>query len=93
MNKKILKFQLQVTDKLCLLLPKSTEILSVMVENNSPMLFVMVSTDDETSREFFFEVIQTNGIVSCDMGILRKFIGSFQLNNGNFSCHVFQRLD
>ena len=91
MNKTIWKFELGVTDKQIVTLPIGAEILSVQTQNETPCLWALVNPKSET-EERVFEMFGTGHPVYCDMGIDRKFIGTFQMRNGRLVFHLFERL-
>jgi len=91
MNKTIWKFQLQVLDTQFIWIPKNAEILSVQNQNESLCIWALVNPTEET-EERCFEVFGTGHEVGCDMGVDRKFIGTFQMNKGSLVFHLFERL-
>ena len=91
MKKTIWKFQLEVTDKQFIRMPKEAELLSVQTQNETPCLWALVNPNSPT-EERCFEVFGTGHPVHCDMGIDRKFIGTFQLQGGVLVFHLFERL-
>lgn len=91
MKKTIWKFQLEVTDKQFICMPQEAELLSVQTQSKTPCLWALVNPNSPT-EERCFEVFGTGHPVHCDMGIDRKFIGTFQLQSGGLVFHLFERL-
>lgn len=91
MKKTIWKFQLQVLDTQFIWIPKNAEILSVQNQNEVPCMWALVNPTEE-KEEKCFEIFGTGHDVHCDMGIDRRFIGTFQLHTGSLVFHLFERL-
>jgi len=91
MNKQIVEHVLTVDTKVNLTLPKGAEVLSVMVHLNKPVLNVLVDVDQDYKETRIFEVFKTGHVVGYDMGVERKYIGTVQINNGDYVAHVFER--
>lgn len=89
--KTIYKFNLETTDTQTLLIPKGGEILSVQVQYGYPKLWVLVDPN-EPLEERTIQIFETGHPVSCDTGIERKFISTYQLMNGNLVFHVFEQI-
>lgn len=90
MQKTIWKFTITPT-KLTVKMPKGAELLSVQTQNNMACIWALVYPENKP-EERFFEVFGTGHDVPCDMGIDRKFIGTFQLDAGSLVFHLFERL-
>ncbi len=94
----IVKYELTVSEMFRLELQKGAEVLSVMVDNNTPKLYVLVDPEITYTISRFFEIVPTGHTLRAGLHpdgrlIARKFIGSFQINNGNYIGHVFERLN
>lgn len=95
--KTILKFS-TVTDgfkdKFTITMPKGAEILTVQIDqkNNHPTIWAIVETDNEL-EDRYFELLTTGGYIHGDMGISRKYIGTYQYQKGEFVGHLFERVD
>lgn len=89
MKKVIWKFELSV-DNLSIEMPKGAEILSVQVQNNKPCIWALVDPK-APMKEKVIEVFGTGKEVPCD-GISRTFIGTFQLQDGMWVFHLFERI-
>lgn len=89
MKNTIWKFELEVTDNQFISIPKNAEILSIQTQNNSPCIWAFVDPKEE-KEERCFEMFGTGSEIHGDMGIYRKFIGTFQINEGSLVFHVFE---
>ena len=72
-------------------MPKEAEILSIQTQNEKPQIWAIVN-DEAEKEERFFEIFGTGHKIPCDMGIDRKFIGTFKMHNGTLIFHLFERL-
>ena len=90
-TKTIWKFELEVTDNQYVNMPYGAELLSVQTQGTTPCLWALVDAKNPT-EERHFEVFGTGHPVNCDMGIERKYIGTFQLSGGATVFHLFERL-
>ena len=79
--------------KFSILMPKGAEILSLQVDqkNNHPTIWALVDSEAET-EERFFELFGTGHEIYEDMGIERKYIGTYQYQRGEFVGHLFERI-
>ena len=93
MNKTIWKFEVKVDNKQTLSLPKGAEILTIQTQGNNPFLWVLVNALEEETEERVFETFGTGHDVYCDMGIERKYIGTYQMMGGGLVFHVFERIN
>jgi len=93
MKKTIYKYELSpvLQGNHSLKLPKNAEILSVQAQNDTPCIWALVYPDNEV-EERFFELFGTGHDIPCDMGIDRKFIGTFQMYGGSLVFHLFERI-
>jgi hypothetical protein len=75
-------------------MPKGAEILNVQIDqkNNIPTMWVLVDpkADVETRS---FELFGTGHEIYEDMGIERKYIGTYQYQRGEFVGHIFERIN
>lgn len=92
--KTIWKFETSFAHKFLLEMPKGAEILCVQQDQKTgkPCIWAMVDSQNE-KEERFFELIGTGNPISVDMGIDRKYIGTYQYQNGEFVGHLFERLN
>jgi hypothetical protein len=97
MNKTIWKFSTLVEGtflgKFSLQMPKGAQILSLQVDqkNNHPTIWALVDPNADV-EERYFELFGTGTEVYEDMGIERKYIGTYQYQRGEFVGHLFERL-
>jgi hypothetical protein len=79
--------------KFSILMPQRAEILSLQVDqkNNHPTIWALVDSEAET-EERFFELFGTGHEIYEDMGIERKYIGTYQYQRGEFVGHLFERI-
>lgn len=50
-------------------------------------------TSDSQEEKRIFEIFGTGHTIYCDMGVDRRYIGTFQIENGQFIGHVFERIN
>ena len=89
MNKTIWKFELETTDNQTLKMPVGAEILTVQTQSDKPCLWALVDPNAEKEGRFI-EIFGTGHPVGYDMGIDRKYIGTYQLHGGSLVFHVFE---
>ena len=92
MKKEIWKFPLDVNDKQFIRIPENSELLSVQTQNEIPCIWALVNPSEKT-EERCFEIFGTGHQIHYDMGTDRKFIGTFQLNDGALVFHLFERIN
>lgn len=92
MNQAVWKFEIKMEDKSFLNLPKSSEILTFHVDENSgkPCIWCLVYPENET-EERIFELFGTGHEIHNGMGVTRKYIGT--CHETPFVWHLFERLD
>lgn len=73
-------------------MPVGAEVLSAQSQLNNPRLWALVDPDERTEHRFF-EVLMTGEDVPCGMGIDRRYVGTYQLYDGELVYHVFERID
>jgi hypothetical protein len=95
MNKTIWKFKMKIDDTQVILMPKGTEILSIGLQNNEPVIWALVNSKEPDKEPKQFEMFGTGHSVPCDIGIDRKFLGTIQpIENGfSFAFHIFERIN
>jgi hypothetical protein len=93
MNQAIYKYEIPVRDNFELMLPVGAKILCVQVDqkNGKPHIWAIVYPS-ATKTMHYFELFGTGWGISDSMGTERKYIGTFQLDNGDFIQHLFERL-
>lgn len=92
--KTIWKFEIPFEYKFKLEMHKNAEILCIQQDQKTmnPCIWAMVDTENET-EERFFELFVTGHDIHCDMGIDRKYLGSYQYKKGEFIGHIFERIN
>lgn len=90
--KTIYKYELEITDKQSLFIPKNGVILSAQEQFNNIFIWVLVDSDNE-KEERFFEVFGTGNPIYEDMGVDRSYIGTVQTHDNNLVWHIFERLN
>lgn len=71
-------------------MPIGAEILHLNMQNGDPHLWVLVNPDAKL-EERHFEIYGTGHPIHGDMGIERKYIGTYF--EGEFVFHLFERID
>lgn len=90
MNKSIWKFQLETTDYQTISMPKDAEILTVQTQGDTPCVWALVNPEAE-KEDRNFEVFGTGHKVPVDMGVMREYVATYQLQGGSLIFHVFER--
>jgi len=90
--KTIWKYILKTTDRQGINMPLESEILSVGVQTGTVCLWVLVDPEQKKELLHEFEIFGTGNPVYSNEKSKRKFIGTYQLMDGNFIGHVFERL-
>jgi hypothetical protein len=92
--KKIYKYEIVEDDKLSISLPIGAEILCVQIngKDNKPYIWALVDTTKE-NEDRYFELYYTGEEIPYDMGIVRKYVGTYQHLGGVIVCHLFERID
>jgi hypothetical protein len=88
--KKIYKYSVELTDIFTLDMPKGAQILSVQEQYGEPQIWAIVDpkADKETRR---FRLIGTGHPIEENTSMM-SFLGTFQLDNGEFVGHLFELL-
>lgn len=89
MTKTIWKYEIS-PEKVSIEMPKGAEILSVQIQDGNPCIWALVNPKNEP-KEKVIEIFRTGHEIPCD-GIVRNFIGTFQMFGGNLVFHLFERL-
>ena len=90
--KTIWKFEIPLSLSFTIKMPIDAKILCIDVDqkNGCPCIWALVNPE-EAKMKRYFEIYGTGMGIYCDMGIDRKYIGTFQLNSGALVFHVFER--
>lgn len=89
MRKAIWKYVLDTTDHQAVEMPVGAEILTVQTQYNKPCMWALVDPSAEEEKRYF-EIFGTGHDVNYDMGVNRKYIGTYQLDKGTLVFHVFE---
>ena len=90
MSKTIWKYELEMNLRTSIEIPHSAEILCVQTQFNKPCIWALVNPENyKENREF--EIFGTGSTIQGDSVIERKYIGTFQLDGGEFVFHLFER--
>jgi len=75
-------------------MPKGSEILTLQSDqkNNVPTIWALVEPDAEL-EDRTFELYGTGHPIHYDMGVERKYIGTYQYQRGEFVGHLFERIN
>lgn len=91
--RKIYKYPTQHTAKFSIKMPKGAEILCVQIDEKTDDPCIWALVDPSNPDEYRdFELFGTGHEIFYDMGIERKYIGTFQLAKGSFVGHIFERI-
>lgn len=90
----IWKFKTPFESKFSIEMPTNSEILSVQLDkkDNTPCIWALVYLDNP-KEDRFFELFGTGHYIANDMGIDRKYIGTYQYQKGEFVGHIFERIN
>ena len=90
MKKVIWKFEFTIDDNISMKMPEGTEILSVQIQKGIPCIWALVDPlAKKTERQF--QLYGTGHEMEFNENF-EKFIGTFQMINGNVVFHLFERL-
>lgn len=97
MNKTIYKYntvEKGFTQKFTIQMPKGAELLSIQIDGKTfaPTIWALVDPNQEL-EERYFELFGTGHDIPCDMGVERKYVGTYQYQKGEFVGHVFERIN
>jgi hypothetical protein len=92
MKRTIWKYPLKITDHQSIDMPMYAEILSVQTQHGEPCIWALVDPYGE-KEERRFEIFGTGNPIEVDMGVDRKFIGTFMIFNDRFVWHLFERIN
>lgn len=90
-TKQIWKYELEIVGNQTIEMPANAEILTVQTQDETPCIWALVDPK-ETKQKRFIEVYGTGQDVHYDMGVNRKYLGTYQLRGGSFVFHVFEYL-
>ena len=85
--KSIYKYKLEVIDKQKITLPLNSQILTVQTQGDDVCMWVLIDKGQGIEEMNVIEIIGTGHLMSHDK---RKYINTFQLNDGALVFHVFE---
>lgn len=91
--KRIFKYELQVTDRQEINMPRLADILTVRIQNGKPFIWAIVDAGNpDEKREF--EIIPTGAPINENLfdeeDKERNYIGTFEQSGGNLIWHLFE---
>lgn len=89
--KTIWKFPLEAIDRQYVEMPEWAKILCVKTQKGQPCLWAEVDPSNQPQK-VLIETYGTGHPMTEDMGISRRYIGSYMLYDGDFVGHVYERL-
>ena len=94
MTQTIWKFETPFEENFLIQMPTQSEILSVQQDQKSmkPCIWALVYPDNP-KEERCFELFGTGNTINNDMGIERKYVGTYQYQRGEFVGHIFERIN
>ena len=94
MNQTIWKYETPFDENFEIKMPKDAEILAIQKDEktNTPCIFALVYPDNEKEIRCF-ELFGTGNTIYNDMGVSRKYLGTYQYQNGEFIGHIFERIN
>jgi len=72
-------------------MPKDAEILTIQTQRDKPYIWALVNPENEKELRHF-EIYGTGHDINDEEGINRKYINTFQLYNGSYVFHLFERI-
>lgn len=93
MTQSIWKFETPFSYIFTLKMPIGSEILSVQQDQKTfkPCIWALVCPEKET-EERFFELFGTGYEFENEIGVNRKYLGTYQYQKGEFVGHLFERI-
>ena len=87
MARVIWKFPISTTDIQSVDMPKGAEILTVQNQNDTPCIWALVDSENETVKRTF-EIHGTGNPIDHDYNL--KYIGTYQQLDGRLVWHLFE---
>ena len=88
--KSIYKYTLEDTDLQTVTMPQGAKILCVQTQRGAVCLWAEVDTD-KPGEDRTIEVFSAGHEMRSDMGLSRQYIGTYQLFDGAWIFHVYER--
>lgn len=93
MDQTIWKYPLRVKETETFLMPRGAEILTIQVQNETPCIWALVDPNETYQDERKFEIHGTGNPILLNDSTKRKYIGSFQLMEGQLVFHLFELIN
>lgn len=90
-NQEIWKYELNL-GRTTLHIPMGGQVLCMQTQFTQPCIWVLVYPDEQ-KEERYFEVYGTGHKIQNDIGVERKYIGTYQAESGLYIFHVFERIN
>lgn len=90
MNKVIWKFPIKIGSYCELQIPKDGQILTVQEQFNEPMVWALVNPESLKETRRLIVVGTGHEIPDLVQNVIKKYIGTFQTDGGNYVFHVFE---
>lgn len=91
--KQIWEFPLETTDVQRIEMPVGAEILTIQTQNEVPCIWALVDTGTSVLKcKRTFNIFRTGHNIPELVDSHRKYIGTYQLNNGGLVFHCFELL-
>lgn len=90
MSKVIWKYEINKGSYFELELPKDAEILTVQAQNNFPMMWALVNQEADKEVRKFATIGTGHEIPDSINKVLKKYIGTYQIEDGFYVFHVFE---
>lgn len=89
MSKSIWKYPIELKDSFSIKMPKGALVLTIQTQHQQPMMWVLVDKKaDEEYRHF-----ESFGTGHPMPDKIRTYVGTYQMNLGEFVFHVFEIVD
>ncbi len=89
MKESVWKFELDKLGTKAVEMPVGAEILTMQTQNGTPCIWALVNPDAERETRHF-EVYGTGHPMFYDARATRKYVGTYQLSEGDLVLHVFE---
>lgn len=91
MKKQIWKFEIKPNQDI-IEMPKGAKILTVQNQNGNACIWALVDPENEKEKRHF-EVFGTGHNIHYNAATERKYINTFQLEDGRLVFHLFERIN
>ena len=88
-NRRIYKYEIDISDTQTLTLPKGAEILSVINQSESVCIYALVDTETTETEEYSLQCYGTGHTIRHDDSY--RFLGTVVMLSGRFVLHVFYK--